>query len=118
MIDAPVSAVPFDDCDYSLSQELLYHGAPYTGAVVEYGPQGQVVSLQWFRDGIPDGRSCIWTHAGQLREEAEYALGLRKRLRRWHPNGQLSLEILYDARARVVQSSAWDETGTPVDPIG
>ncbi len=64
MIDVPASAVPFDDCDYSLSQELLYHGAPYTGAVVEYGPAGQVVSLQWFRDGILDGRSCIWTHAG------------------------------------------------------
>lgn len=113
MIEIPASAVDFDDCEYSDAQELLYGGEPFTGAVVERGPQGQIVTLQWFRFGIPDGISRIWSHEGQLRQEIDYAFGLPKFRKEWHANGQLALEMVFDSLAQVTHKAAWDEAGKP-----
>lgn len=109
------SAVSFDDCDYSDAQELLYRGQPYTGTVVERGPHGQVIALQRFRHGIPDGLTRIWGHDGSLRSETDYAFGMSKSRRHWHPNGQLKSEVLYDGRGKVTSNGAWDDQGNPTD---
>lgn len=113
MVEIPASAVDFDDCDYSDAQELLHGGQPFTGAVVERGPQGQIVSLQWFRFGIPDGISRIWSHEGQLQQEIDYAFGMPTCHREWHANGQLSLEIFFGKMGIVTTAAAWDEGGNP-----
>jgi antitoxin component YwqK of YwqJK toxin-antitoxin module len=114
----PETAVLFDDCTYSDAQELLYHGLPYTGAVIERGPEGQIVSLQNFRLGVPDGLSRLWDHQGRVKSETDYAFGMRKAMREWHPNGQLKREVLYgDPRQpRVIHDLAWDAAGNPIAP--
>lgn len=108
--------VLFDDCEYSDSQELLHDGEPYTGVVVEYAPDGTLITEEHYRSGIRDGGSRGWYHSGVLREEADYAFGLRRFLREWHRNGQPRRELHYDDRGRTVSDQAWDANGQPVDP--
>ncbi len=116
--DEPTPAVLFDDCDYSDAHELMYKGVPYTGAVIERGAQGQILSLQHFRRGILDGLSRCWDSKGALQSETDYAFGWPKYLREWHANGQLKRDVLYHASPRtgVVHDNAWDKSGQPVDP--
>lgn len=107
--------VLFDDCEYSDAQELMYEGQPFSGVVIEEGLRGQLLTERHFRQGIPDGLSRIWYHDGTLKQESEFAFGMRRYHREWYPNGRPRRALIYDPKGHPVSDNAWDETGREIE---
>lgn len=94
---------------------LRHQGVPFTGEVVETKPDGTVLTLHTYLDGVEDGPYREWFDTGTPRAEGEVRRGVPVgRHRRWHPDGRLAAERVFsdtgDERAR----REWDGNGDPV----
>ncbi|WP_261718771.1 hypothetical protein [Streptomyces sp. FZ201] len=103
------------EVDMTEGQLLLYRGEPFTGNVAEY-LSGNLVSLDAYTDGIPNGLSQEWYEDGTPRSEGMVRNGLpRGEFKEWHRNGVLASRQVFDADGLTVREHCeWDEEGRPV----
>ncbi|MEU6014606.1 hypothetical protein ABZ826_11265 [Streptomyces sp. NPDC047515] len=100
------------DVDMDMGQRLLYQGELFTGEAVEYFGQ-QVVALDEYVDGLPNGRSRAWYPDGTLRSEGRNQDGRPMgEFKRWHPNGVLQQRRVFDGSvASLAEEDKWDDKG-------
>ncbi|WP_280494994.1 toxin-antitoxin system YwqK family antitoxin, partial [Nocardia farcinica] len=107
-IDLAVDAVSYAD-----DQRLEHDGEPFTGEVVEQ-VGGQLVSQQFYVDGIAHGPEREWWADGGRKAEGEMRHGMPVGVHRfWHRNGQLAEEREFDDAGRMIRRRKWDENGDP-----
>ncbi|AXK86427.1 hypothetical protein IU436_22940 [Nocardia farcinica] len=109
-IDLAVDAVSYAD-----DQRLEHDGEPFTGEVVEQ-VGGQLVSQQFYVDGLAHGPEREWWADGGRKAEGEMRHGMPVGVHRfWHRNGQLAEEREFDDAGRMIRRRKWDENGDPVE---
>lgn len=102
-----------DDPELEQDEDLYfrYRGELFTGEIAEHGPGGELISLVAYKDGWPEGWYRVWYLDGTPKAETFYenrrAVGVS---RRWHPNGTLAEEDVFEHGDKV-QTRAWDEQG-------
>lgn len=110
--------VNFDDVDSNDSLEYVVDGVPYTGEIVEYAPTGEMVELITVVNGLAHGPSLSWYRDGQLQIEQSLARGRPVgRSRKWHPNGALADELVFDESGRMISKTVWNELGEELEQI-
>ena len=105
-------------------EELVYddqlrcghNGAPVTGPVWEFGPDGQVISEITYCAGVQDGPTRLFRPTGELEFEEWYRAGVLQRRRVLHPNGQVRQEVVLE-RLAVVTDRRWTEAGVEIDAV-
>lgn len=104
--------IPFDEVDPTDSLEYVVDGQPYTGEVIETGPDGEMRELITVVDGLPQGPSRSWYADGTLKSEE---MAFRGRpvgtAREWHPNGALASESRFDSNGMRLDMRVWDGDG-------
>lgn len=107
--------ITMDELEYDNSQRRLYRGIPYTGTAWEFYVNGEVMTEQTFREGVPHGVSRAYRPGERIESERWHDYGRRNgRWRTWHENGRLADELIYE-RGHIVSRSAWTEDGRPID---
>ncbi|MBF6289201.1 hypothetical protein IU457_23840 [Nocardia cyriacigeorgica] len=85
-----------DETDSGDDLRLMYNGEPFTGEAVE-SVGDQLLSQEFYVDGIAHGTTREWWPNGQLKMEGQLRHGLECGVfRRWHENGQLAAEKQFD----------------------
>jgi antitoxin component YwqK of YwqJK toxin-antitoxin module len=108
--------INIDQAHHGDDLRLLYEGEPFTGEVVETAPNGRIVALTSYSNGMEDGPATQWYADGQLRAKGVVSSGRAVGLhRRWHRNGQLAAEQRYDDNGRELSVRTWDEAGNVID---
>lgn len=112
---AEVTRIDVDDPDVDTDQgqRLLYHGELFSGEVEERSPNGALISLDAYSNGVQDGPSREWYPDGSRRGEGTMRQGRPVgTFREWHPNGVLASErVIADDGLTLLSSRKWDETG-------
>lgn len=103
-------ALEFDD------ELALLDGVPFTGIVYSLNRDGGLESEGRYVDGLPDGLEEQWYPDGQIEHRIMFVRGNgSSEASTWYRNGQLRSVKRFQNR-RLVESQAWDEAGTPIDP--
>ncbi|MFI9535535.1 toxin-antitoxin system YwqK family antitoxin [Nocardia fusca] len=101
-----------DPTTVSADLRLEYAGQPFTGEVVEELVPGQLLSQEFYLDGLRHGSCREWWPDGRLKSEGESCRGQpRGVFRRWHPNGRLAAESLFGEHGELEAIREWDEHG-------
>lgn len=107
--------VNIDDTDFDDDLRYFYDGEPFTGEAVETHPNGQVINLITFRNGVEHGPQLGWYPDGSRRSETNVVNGNPVGIsRRWHRNGQLAEEGEFDEHGTMTGFCRWDEEGSPI----
>lgn len=98
---------------------VLHEGTPFTGEVVEIGADGNMISLYTYYAGVQDGPYFEWYGPTRPFKAGTMKFGLLNGVnRKWHPNGQLALEIEFDDHGRELHRSEWDHEGNLITNTG
>jgi antitoxin component YwqK of YwqJK toxin-antitoxin module len=114
---APVThRISFDDLEWDKNQRAVTKDGPYTGEVVEYDVDGNLVALTQYRNGFKDGEETHYYPDGTVAFRgtwrwADRAVGVH---RSWYPNGQLEEEATFGDNGFVQDRQRWAEDGTPL----
>ncbi|BDT85158.1 hypothetical protein FMUAM8_09220 [Nocardia cyriacigeorgica] len=104
-----------DETDSGDDLRLMYNGEPFTGEAVE-AVGDQLLSQEFYVDGIAHGTTREWWPNGQLKMEGQVRHGLEYGVfRRWHENGQLAAENRFDDYGKLHTVHRWDENGAQID---
>lgn len=107
-----------DPITHGTDLRLEYRGEPFTGEVVERAGE-QLLSQEFYVDGVPHGPTREWWPDGRRRAEGEMRHGLPHGThRRWYADGRPEAERDFDEAGRLVSVRRWDEDGNPVEPGG
>ena len=89
-----------------------------TGVPKKYTETGTLIFEALLEDdGIdPNGYQKTWTYSGTKEEEKKYSKGKLVSLRKWHPNGELSLDETY-AADELIRKNTFHENGKPFESI-
>lgn len=102
-----------DETDSGDDLRLMYNGEPFTCEAVE-AVGDQLLSQEFYVDGINDGPTREWWGDGVLKSEGTTRRGRPTGLYRdWHSNGRLACERVFDERGRLTEVRTWDENGRP-----
>ncbi|MGW4245443.1 toxin-antitoxin system YwqK family antitoxin [Nocardia sp. NPDC004722] len=109
--------------DYSASRDeiatdddlrLTFRGEPFTGEVVETIGD-QLLTQEFYVDGVPHGPDREWWADGSLKSEGEVVYGRPQGTwRSWHPNGQIAEEREFNSKGHLTTVRKWDEDGNPI----
>jgi antitoxin component YwqK of YwqJK toxin-antitoxin module len=112
-----IMRVDLDQIQWDEFALVIYNGEPFTGEVVEKSPDGAIVAVTNYTDGLEDGPSTEWYPSGQLRARGLSRLGTAVGVHQeWHPNGRLAAETRFDDQGRQLSGEAWDEAGNESSP--
>ncbi|MDG4835724.1 hypothetical protein O7631_04245 [Micromonospora sp. WMMD967] len=108
--------VDYDDVETEDDLRVTYQGEPFTGEVVERSPQGQVVALTTYFEGMEDGPSAEWYPTGERKAEGSVRYGTAVGVHEeWHRNGNLASRVEFDDQGRMLSQQRWAEDGTPIE---
>ncbi len=108
--------VEFDDVDTDDDTRVEYQGEPFTGEVVERAPDGQVIALTSYFNGVEDGPTTEWYPTGELKATGSVAHGRAVGLHEeWYRDGTLAAQDEFDERGRHLARRRWDEAGNPTE---
>jgi antitoxin component YwqK of YwqJK toxin-antitoxin module len=91
---------------------VMHGDEPFTGEVAAMGPEGNIVELATYFDGVPHGPQIIWYSNGQKKQEGvcDYGRNVGE-WRRWHKNGQLAECTVFDDHNLPASRKRWDDQG-------
>ncbi|MET8752914.1 hypothetical protein ABZW32_22850 [Streptomyces sp. NPDC004667] len=103
------------DVDIDMGNRVLYRDELFTGEVAEY-QDGQIVCLDVYLDGVPNGLSQAWYPDGALKLQGNIVNGSASgEYLEWHPNGVLKARKFFDDDIySLKEESVWDEQGNLV----
>ncbi|CCH15527.1 toxin-antitoxin system YwqK family antitoxin [Micromonospora lupini] len=108
--------VEYDDVETEDDLRVTYQGDLFTGEVVERSPQGQVIAITTYFNGMEDGLSTEFYPSGERKAEgsARYgtAVGVHQE---WHRNGNLAARLEFDDQGKLLSRHRWAEDGTPIE---
>lgn len=108
--------VEYDDVETEDDLRVTYQGEPFTGEVVERSPQGQVIALTTYFNGMEDGLSAEWYPGGERKAEGSVSYGTAVGVHEeWHRNGNTAARIEFDNQGKLLSCHRWAEDGTPVE---
>ncbi|KZM75406.1 toxin-antitoxin system YwqK family antitoxin [Nocardia terpenica] len=108
----------FDPVSWDDDLRLEYQGEPFTGEVVETLGD-QLLSQEFYVNGIPHGPDREWWENGALKSEGQVRHGRAYGVfRTWHENGQLASEKHFSDNGRLHTVLEWDENGNPITDEG
>jgi len=106
--------VEFNSLDSDEDGVMFYRGQPFTGIAVDYWPNGQLETEQYYELGTEYGRIRSWHDNGVLSLEATLQAACVQGIgREWHRNGQLKEEYEVE-EAIYLWKKEWDEEGVLV----
>ncbi|SFS94236.1 hypothetical protein SAMN05660874_04422 [Saccharopolyspora flava] len=101
-----------DELDSEPYGPVLYDGERFTGEAVDLLPDGTMVSLTTYTNGLQDGPDREWYNDGTPRSEGEFHEGLPVGTHRtWAPEGNLIREIEFSEGGRIIRRRGFDATG-------
>jgi antitoxin component YwqK of YwqJK toxin-antitoxin module len=78
-----------DDVDFDEDSVCLYQSEPFTGTLIEYGKEQNILTETDYVDGIANGRARIYHPDGTLKSQSFYEQGiLVGTYQSWYPTGQ------------------------------
>ncbi|MCZ7377847.1 toxin-antitoxin system YwqK family antitoxin [Micromonospora sp. WMMC250] len=108
--------VDYDDVETEDDLRVTYQGEPFTGEVVERSPQGQVIALTTYFEGMEDGPSAEWYPTGERKAEGNVRYGTAVGVHEeWHRNGNPASRVEFDNQGRMLSRQRWAEDGTPIE---
>lgn len=91
---------------------FLYDGIPYTGTLLEYNGEGELVSEFALTDGIRNGVSRFYRSGGKLEREAEYRNGIYHGfVKVYYENGDLYSWFNYSDGHEAGRQQVWKSDG-------
>ncbi|GAA3462176.1 toxin-antitoxin system YwqK family antitoxin [Saccharothrix longispora] len=94
---------------------VFHQGVPFTGEVVESRPDGTVLTLYTYLNGVEDGPYREWFDRERPYKEGEMRYGVPVgRHRRWHADGRLAADLLFGEGGDQLERREWDERGNLV----
>ena len=92
---------------------MYANDVPFTGEVAEHAPDGTLIGLTTYHNGVEDGPSLAWWPNGTPRTRGEVSAGMATGTHeKWHPNGTLAATDTFDGRGRHLSRKRWDDNGT------
>jgi antitoxin component YwqK of YwqJK toxin-antitoxin module len=108
--------VDFDDVVTENDLRVTYQGRSYTGEVVERAPDGAVVAVTTYWQGVEDGPSAEWYPTGEPKYEGLVRFGTAVGVHRsWHRNGTVAAYDEFSDEGRLVLRRRWEDTGELVE---
>ncbi|RDI69303.1 toxin-antitoxin system YwqK family antitoxin [Nocardia pseudobrasiliensis] len=108
----------FDEVSWDDDLRLTYCGEPYTGEAIETVGGAQVISRDFYVDGVLHGPTKQWWADGRIMTEGQMRHGLAVGVfRTWHNNGQLGSEVEFSDTGQEISRREWDEAGKPIQRI-
>jgi antitoxin component YwqK of YwqJK toxin-antitoxin module len=102
-----------DDLEWDDNNLPSYQGEPFTGESVETMPDGRLLSLTTYVDGLDEGPFRVWSGDGVLVVEGTSRRGRPVGVsREWYPNGAPKIEREYSEQGELLRYRSWDEDGT------
>ncbi|TDQ52270.1 toxin-antitoxin system YwqK family antitoxin [Actinorugispora endophytica] len=95
----------------------LHEGKPFSGESVDYGPNGQILSLSTYKNGYEEGPWLEWYPDGTPKVEGlvAYSKGAVGPWKKWHPNGLIAEERNFDEEGVLVSERRWSDAGDLVE---
>ncbi|MGP4021037.1 toxin-antitoxin system YwqK family antitoxin [Saccharopolyspora sp. 5N708] len=89
-----------------------YQGRPFTGEIVDFDPNGTMIELTTYADGIEHGPQVEWFPDGtkQLEGQCDHGQAVGE-WREWHPTGQLARYDEFNDLGDLLKRKRWDESG-------
>lgn len=108
--------IDIDDLDWDINQCAVTGEGPFTGEAVEYDPDGHLVAVVSFREGLKDGKETHFFPDGKVAFEGvwRYGAGGVGVHRSWYANGGLKQEAHYDDRGYLQRVERFAEDGTQI----
>ncbi|MBB6118581.1 toxin-antitoxin system YwqK family antitoxin [Nocardiopsis algeriensis] len=107
-VDAGDEDLDFDPVNWN----TLYKGVPFTGEMVEYDEEGNLVEYSVYENGSENGPERVWYPDGRLKVEGTLRTGLPQGVwRTWHPNGRLARRTEFDDAGNQIRIQHWDPEG-------
>lgn len=101
-----------DNCWYKTGDNIVY-----TGELIEYSDDGEVISKTKFNAGKIDGVANTWYDNGRKKSEIYFSCGLRDGLATWwDERGNRRTQCIYKDN-RITIASSWDSFGKEKDPL-
>lgn len=101
-----------DDLDWDDNNLPSHEGEPFTGESVETMPDGRLLSLTTYVEGLDEGPFRVWSGDGVLVVEGTSHLGRPVGVQReWYKNGAPKVEREYGEQGDLLRYRAWDEDG-------
>jgi len=108
--------VDVNDVEMDDDLKVYLRGEPFTGEVVEHDPDGRLIGLTTYFNGVEDGPSAAWYPDGTPRAKGEAVNGMGIGLHEtWFPNGRLAAQDEFDGTGRHLARRRWDEAGRLVE---
>jgi antitoxin component YwqK of YwqJK toxin-antitoxin module len=108
--------VEYDDVKTEDDLRVTHQGEPFTGEVVERSPQGQVIAVTTYFNGMEDGSSTEWYPTGERRAAGSARYGLAVGVHEeWYRNGSLAIRSEFDDHGRLLSRHRWAPDGTPLE---
>lgn len=94
---------------------IIFRGEFFTGQAAEYGPNGQLVGLTSYVNGIADGPDKGWYLDGTPQSEGVVKYGRAVgEWREWFPDGRLKILDMFSDEGKLLSRKEWDENGNLV----
>ncbi|MDA3646477.1 hypothetical protein LZ318_04500 [Saccharopolyspora indica] len=101
-----------DDLDGEPCGPVLYEGKRFTGESVDELPDGTLISLTSYANGLQDGPDQEWYTDGSKRAEGLFRQGVPIGVHRtWDPDGRLVREIEFSDGGRILRRRGFDTAG-------
>lgn len=101
-----------DELDSEPHGPVLHDGVRFTGVAEDRLPDGTLVSLTTYVDGLQDGPDEEWFNDGTRRSEGQFQRGVPVGIHRtWGPEGNLSREVEFSDAGRILRRRGFDEAG-------
>lgn len=101
-----------DDLDSEPYGPVLYRGVRFTGVAEDRLPDGTLISVTPYVNGLQEGTDYEWYPNGTLRSEGHYHKDIPIGVHRtWSPEGVLVREIEFTDNGRIVRRRGFDGKG-------
>lgn len=108
--------VGFDEVDIQDDLRVTHQGVPFTGEVVEHAPDGRIVALTTYFDGMEDGPYAEWYPTGEPKAAGTVRYGTAVGVHEsWHRDGGLAGRDEFDDAGRLLRRLRWAADGTVID---
>lgn len=107
-----MTRVSEDDLDSEPYGPALHQGVRFTGEAEERLPDGTLISLTSYVDGLQDGLEQEWYSNGALRSEGNFRQGMAVGVHHtWDPDGNLVRQMEFSDDGRVLRRCGFDSAG-------
>ena len=108
-----------DDLHHEPYGRAWHEGRPFSGQAADRLPNGTLVSLTAYADGLPDGPDLSWYPDGTREMEGHFRQGIPVGTHsRWAPDGTLVRQVEFSEGGRIIRRLTFDREGNVLTESG